>query len=126
MIATTLKWLIIIMSAANTGYMLFDGTRAFVKGDYVRPAEGKYAGQLGPWTNLVEKVGIDPMSSFMKSIFIFFGLVGLFITVCFAINISWSWKALIIYNICSSWYLFFGTASSGAQILLLFILRFIS
>jgi hypothetical protein len=124
--AVILKWLIVLIALMNSGYMLYDGTRAVITGDYIRPKTGEYAGQLGPWNVLAGKIGIDPMSILMKSIFIFFGITGLLITVCFAMGLSWSWKALFIFNICSSWNLFFGTASSVLQIILLVILRLIA
>ena len=125
MTATILKWVIIFFAFMNYGYMTFDGARALITGDYIRPKTGEYAGQLGPWTKLIEKIGIDPMSTFMKLIFVLFGLTGIGLTICFALNVSWAWKAMLIYNICSIWYLFFGTASSILQIVLLLILRII-
>ncbi|HYG53407.1 MAG TPA: hypothetical protein VD905_21065, partial [Flavobacteriales bacterium] len=125
MLPAILKYIIIFLSLLNAGYMAFDGTRALVTGDYIRPKSGEYAGQLGPWTKLVTKIGIDPMSTFMKGIFVLFGLAGLFITSCFALNYEWSWKAMLIFNICCVWNLFFGTVSSILQIILLLILRFI-
>ncbi|MFI5205293.1 MAG: hypothetical protein ACHQF2_12415, partial [Flavobacteriales bacterium] len=69
------------------------------------------------------KIGIDPMSTFMKSVFVLFGLVGLFITIAFAYNVEWGWKAMLVFNICCTWNLIFGTASSVLQIILLMVLR---
>ncbi len=123
MATTILKWIITILAFVNAGYMTYDGAKALITGDYIRPKTGEYAGQLGPWTKLVEKIGIDPMSIFMKSIFVFYGIAGLIITIAFAFNVPWSWKAMLIYNICSGWQLFFGTANSVLQIILLLILR---
>ena len=125
MAAEIIKWVIVIMSLLNAGYMTYDGTRAIITGDYIRPKTGEYAGQLGPWTKLAEGIGIDPMSTSMKSIFIVFGVTGLVITVCFALGYNWAWKAMLIFNICALWNLFFGTASSTIQIVLLLILRVI-
>ena len=125
MTATILKWIVIALALLNAGYMTYDGTRALISGDYIRPKTGEYAGKLGPWTKLVEKIGIDPMSTFMKSLFIFFGIVGLIVTTCFALNIAWAWKAMFIYNICSSWNLFFGTTNSVLQVILLLIIQFV-
>lgn len=113
------------MSFVNAGYMTYDGIRAIITGDYIRPKSGEYAGQLGPWTKLAEKIGIDPMSTLMKSIFVLFGITGLIITICFAVNVPWSWKAMLIFNICSLWNFYFGTMSSALQIILLIILRLI-
>lgn len=118
-----LKWLIIIFAVFNSGYMLYDGTRALITGDYIRPKTGEYAGQLGPWNVLAKKIGIDPVSAPMKLIFVLFGVAGLVIAISFALGAPWSWKALLIYNICSAWNLFFGTASSVLQIILLVILK---
>jgi hypothetical protein len=118
-----IKWAVVVLSLLNSGYMAFDGTRALVTGDYIRPKTGEYAGQLGPWSTLVKKVGINPMSVFMKSVFVAFGIIGLCITVAFALNISWSYRAMLVFNICSAWNLMFGTVSSVLQIILLLILR---
>jgi len=106
--------------------MVFDGVHALVTGDYIRPKTGEYAGQLGPWARLVGRLGIDPMSTFMKSAFIFWGLAGMVVTLCFALHFSWGWKAMLTYNICSIWYLFMGTASSILQIILLLVIRFLA
>lgn len=118
-----IKWIIVFFSVLNTGYMLFDGMKALVTGDYIRSKNGEYAGQLGPWTKLVEKIGIDPMSAFMKSVFVLFGVVGLIITVGFAAEAEWGWKAMLIFNICCLWNLFLGTASSMFQVILLLMFR---
>lgn len=123
MAAGIIKWILVLMSLMNAGYMTFDGTRALVKGDYLRPQSGEYAGQLGPWSKLVMKLGVDPMSPFMKSVFLLFGIAGLIITLGFALNASWGWKAMLIFNICCLWNLFFGTASSIIQIILLILIR---
>jgi len=38
------------LAAVEAGWMLFDGSRALIVGDYVTAKSGPYAGQLGPWT----------------------------------------------------------------------------
>lgn len=113
------------MATLNFGYMIFDGSRALTKGDYIRPQSGEYAGQLGPWSKLVQKVGIDPESNAMKTIFIVWGITGMFITISFAMGQPWGWKAMLIVNICSLWYLMMGTMSGIIQILLLLLLKFL-
>lgn len=105
--------------------MTFDGTRALIAGDYVRPTSGQYAGQLGPWSKIVKSIGIDPESTFMKMIFLVWGLTGLTITFCYALNLDWAWKGMLIANICSLWYLVPGTGMSTVQIILLTIIRFL-
>jgi hypothetical protein len=126
MSVSILKWVVVVLSLMNAGYMAYDGSRALIKGDYLRPTSGEYAGQLGPWSRLAEKAGIDPLSTGMKCVFLLFGVVGTVLTICFAIGYPWAWKALLIFNICSAWNLFFGTASSVLQIILLVIMRVLS
>jgi hypothetical protein len=125
MAATIIKWVVVVLAVMNFGYMAFDGGRALVKGDYIRPGSGAYAGQLGPWSKLVEKVGINPESTTMKIIFLTWGLTGLILTVCFILKIPWSTNALIAINIMSLWYLVPGSISSSLQIILLVIKKFI-
>ncbi len=123
MAATIIKWVVVLLAVMNFGYMAFDGSRALIKGDYIRPKSGTYAGQLGPWTKLAEKIGINPGSTTMKIIFLALGLTGLIITVCFVCKISWASNALLVLNILSLWYLVPGTISSSVQIVLLLIRR---
>ena len=118
-----IKWIIILLAVINFGYMTYDGTQALNSGDYIRPTEGEYAGQLGPWAKVVVAVGIDPESDTMKNIFIVWGVIGLIMTVGFATNRSWGWKGLLIFNILSLWYLVMGTVSSAIQLVLLLIRR---
>lgn len=118
-----IKWIIIILSIINFGYMCFDGSRGLIVGDYVRPKTGEYAGQLGPWSKLVEKVGINPESNLMKSIFLIWGALGLILAVSFAMNINGAEKSLLVLSICSLWYLVPGTALSILQIVLLLIYK---
>ncbi len=33
--------------------MVVDGSRALVKGEYITPKSGSFAGNLGPWAKLV-------------------------------------------------------------------------
>jgi hypothetical protein len=116
-----LRLIIILLSFLNAGYMAFDGGRALIKGDYIRPSDGEYAGQLGPWTNIVSAAGIDPMSSLMKSIFLLFGIYGLISVVVFIFNPRPGRKLLLAFSILTLWNLMFGTLSSILVILVLLI-----
>lgn len=120
-----IKWIVVVLCILNSGFMLFDGTRALITGDYIRPKTGEYAGKLGPWEGLVKTIGINPMSTLMKSLFVVFGITGLCMAFCFALNYGWSWKAMLIYNIAVSWYLVMGTISSVIQLILLIIMRWL-
>ncbi len=116
-----IKWIVIFLAVLNFGFMAFDGSRALSKGDYIRPSSGAHAGQLGPWSGLVQKIGIDPESTSMKTIFVIWGIIGLAITAAYALDKPWAWKAMIAINICSAWYAMMGTLSSLIQIVLLLI-----
>lgn len=118
-----LKWIVIVLATLNFGYMTYDGSRALIVGDYLRPQSGEYAGQLGPWANLVQGIGIQPESDLIKYIFLLWGALGLVITVSYAMKITQAGKALLLLNVFSLWYLFAGTISSIIQIVLLLLLN---
>lgn len=123
---TAMQWLrsiIIILAVLQAGWMSFDGARAFLVGDYVTTTTGEYAGQLGPWSKLVQAVGIEPRSPLMKGVFVFYGVAWLILTSFFAQNVPWAWRAMLVAAVGSLWYLPVGTASSLSQIVLLVILK---
>ena len=103
--------------------MTYDGARALLKGDYVRPKTGKYAGQLGPWSKLVRKIGVDPESNLMKWIFVIYGTAWLIVIGFYAFGASWGWKAMMAFAIGSLWYLMLGTGFSLLVIILLFFIK---
>jgi hypothetical protein len=123
MMSRILKWIVIILATLNFGYMCYDGSRALIQGDYLRPGSGEHAGQLGPWANVVTAIGIEPESTLMKSILLVWGGAGLILMVCYAMEIRKSDKTLMVFNIASFWYLAAGTLSSAIQVILLLIIR---
>ena len=126
MIPDILKWTVILSAMLNFGYMTFDGFRAVTIGDYIRPKSGEYAGQLGPWSIVVKSLGINPESTLMKTLFIVWGLTGLYFTVFFGLDYDWAWKGLLIFNFLSLWYLVPGTLLSLVQIILLGMIRLLN
>jgi hypothetical protein len=101
-------WLAVVLVIFTAGWMLFDGARALIAGDYVTPTTGQYVGQLGPWSNLVEAIGIEPRSTLMKSIFVVYGL-------------AWARGAMIIVCILGLWFLPIGTVTNLISLILLLI-----
>lgn len=99
--------------------MAFDGSHAFITGDYVTPSEGPYSGQLGPWAGLVSAAGVPPRSAAMKSTFIVYGFVWLACCVPFVLRRPWAWRAMLALAIGSLWYLVVGTVTSTLLIGLL-------
>lgn len=118
-----MKWLVILAATINYGFMTFDGARGLVIGDYIRPSSGEYAGQLGPWSELVEATGLDPVSDSMKLLFLIWGSAGLFVTGCFTKSLPWSRNGMMLMSISSLWYLVPGTILSLLQIILLLLIR---
>ncbi len=117
------NWVIVILVAFTSGWMLFDGARALILGDYVTPKSGAYSGQLGPWSDLVRAIGIEPRSTFMKSIFVAYGLIALAAIVCFVARTSWSNTFLVIVCILGLWYLPIGTVANLIALILLLLGR---
>jgi hypothetical protein len=117
------NWTAVALVMFTAGWMLFDGTRALIAGDYVTPTTGQFAGQLGPWSNLVKALGIEPRSTLMKSIFVLYGLMALGITLCFALGFSWARGAMIIVGILGLWFLPIGTVTNLIALILLLIGR---
>ena len=103
------NWVIVIVVTFTAGWMLFDGTRALILGDYVTPKSGEFAGQLGPWSNLVKAIGIEPRSTLMKLIFVVYSVVALVIGICFVLGQSWAWWGMLVVSILGLWYLPVGT-----------------
>lgn len=114
-----LRWLVIILALVEAGWFAFDGTRALVVGDYVTPTSGRYAGQLGPWATVVEKAGVPPRSTLMKSIFAVYGFAWLALTAGYAAGLPRTGWAMLAAAAGALWYLPFGTLCSLLQVVLL-------
>ena len=113
-----MRWLAIALLALVGGFMLFDGARALVVGDYLTPRTGEYAGQLGPWAGLVDSIGIEPRSTRMKVGFVAVGLIHLMA----AATVVWrgdrpaSW-VVVAAAVSGLWYLPFGTVADTAVLM---------
>lgn len=111
--------IIAILVLFTAGWMLFDGLRALTIGDYVTSTTGEYAGQLGPWSNLVQGFGIEPRSTLMKVVFVLYGLSALAILAYYLLLYRWGRAALVVICFLGLWYLPFGTI---ANLIVLFLL----
>ncbi len=116
-----LRWVVVALAVVEAGWMVFDGTRALVVGDYVTPSSGEYAGRLGPWADLVSAVGIEPRSTGMKVFFVAYGLIWLVAALAFARRVPRSWWAMVLLAAGSLWYLVIGTVASVLQLLVLLV-----
>jgi len=121
---TTLPWSAWVVAGLvllNGGWMAFDGGRAFLVGDYFTPKTGQLAGTLGPWSRIVEAVGIGPRSTLMKSIFLTYGLAYLASTAAFLLGMPPARWAIVILAVLGLWYIPFGTLVNIIVITLLFL-----
>ena len=112
----------LVLGALLGGWLLFDGLRAFVVGDYVTPKSGAYAGRLGPWASVVRAVGFEPRSNLVRGLHVVLGGCWLAAVVVVMVSGAWaSWLLLLCAGI-SLWYVPVGTAISlvVAAILLFF------
>jgi len=99
--------------------MAFDGARALVVGDYITPASGEHAGQLGPWSGVLEATGLAPRSTPVKVAFVVYGTALVGLAAAFAARASWAWGALLVGAALGLWYIPFGTLLNGAILVLL-------
>jgi hypothetical protein len=113
----------VLMIAATAGWMVFDGANALITGNYIAPASGEFAGQLGPWANLVQAIGIDPHLVWMKLIFIIQGLGTFAVVVGYTLNKPWAWTSLLIAMLLGLWYLPLGTLINLLALILLLLTK---
>ena len=114
---------ILVFTAIEAGWLALDGTRALLVGDFITPRSGPYAGQIGPWRHVVERLGVNPRGTAMKVFFAVYGWLWLLLGVAFAWGASWSRTAMLVAAVGTLWFLPFGTIASVVQIVLLVALR---
>ncbi|HEX8201662.1 MAG TPA: hypothetical protein VF590_14355, partial [Isosphaeraceae bacterium] len=107
------------LGAILGGWLVFDGARALVLGDYVTPRAGASAGKLGPWAGLVAALGLDPRSSLIKGVHVGLGSAWLVAIACVAGRQSWAGRAVGACAVASLWYLPVGTAIGVVELVLL-------
>ena len=117
------RWIAVGLAALLGAWMTFDGFRALVVGEYVTPSSGQYAGQLGPWAKLVQKVGLEPRSTTVKATTASIGVVWLLAAVGTSLSAAWAPTALLIAAAVSLWYLPFGTLIALIEILIVLSTR---
>lgn len=118
---TWIRWVAAALAAGEAGFMLVDGVRALLVGDFITPKSGAYAGRLGPWARLVSAIGIAPRSTLMKWVFVVYGGIWLAIVAAFALGARWAWVAMLLLAVGSLWYLIFGSIVSAVVIVLLLL-----
>lgn len=110
--------MVVALAVVVSAWWVFDGGRALLIGEYVTPQRGPYAGELGPWADLVESVGIDPHATGMKLFFVVTGAVWFATALAYVLR-PWLWRWLVLFAILSIWYLPVGTVAGALQLVLL-------
>ena len=108
------RWPVAVLAAVAAGWMVFDGARALVTGDYVT-----WDGELGPWARFVDAIGVPPRSIAMKLLFVGYGLAWLAALGGYLRRAPWGRPAMVAAAAGSLWYLMIGTLSSVIQLALL-------
>ena len=116
-------WVALLLVAISAGWMIFDGTNALLTGNYFTPQSDESLGQLGPWANLIQVIGVDPRSVWMKLFFIVQGTGTLTIVVYYLLNKPWAWTGLLIAMLLGLWYLPLGTLINLLALILLLLTR---
>src|SRR5262245_12635493 len=90
----TLRWVVLLLALIQAGWLMFDGTRALIAGDFVTPSSGPHAGQLGPWSRLVSAVGLEPRSTLIKVLHLLLGVAWLAAAILFVMRPPAGWWML--------------------------------
>lgn len=115
----SLKLIILLLAFLEGGWLVVDGGRALLVGDYFTPQSGRSAGQLGPWSRVVAAAGLQPRSTLVKSVHLALGLLWLAAMTAFAANLRGGWPGMFFCAAAALWYLPFGTLLSILQMVLL-------
>jgi hypothetical protein len=120
-----MRYLVVFLALAFGGWLLFDGSRAFITGNYTVPHSGPYAGMLGPWSQLVRAVGLDPLGNTVKIIHVLLGVSWVGSALFFLGGRPGGRGSLMLSALFTLWYLPFGTlvGASVAALLLLSSMR---
>jgi hypothetical protein len=116
-----LDLVVAFLAVCSAVWMIFDGSKALITGNYTTPAAGEYAGKLGPWADLLGFAGISPHATLTKSFFVIYGLIWLIAAVCFFFKPDSVRILMLIFAIGILWYAPIGTISGVLQLIILLI-----
>jgi hypothetical protein len=115
-----LKWIVFALAMLQGCWLVFDGSRALIVGDYVTPSTGPHAGQLGPWSRVVSAIGLEPRSTMIKCLHLCLGVAWLIALIVFLVRPAAGWWVLLVCGVATLWYLPVGTVASLILLVLLF------
>jgi len=96
-----LRACIVVLALGPALFMTFDGSRALILGDYLTPTSGRFAGQLGPWSDVI------------KVVFVLLGVAWLGAIAAFLRHARRSAGILAVLAVMTLWYLPLGTTMSA-------------
>src|SRR2546423_13780493 len=108
--------IIALLGFTSGGWMLFDGGRRLLVGDYIR-----INGQLGPWRHLFYAISVNPMARGVAAVFVVYGLIRLLATIGLLAGASWGWLAMLVSSFMILWYLPIGTVTAILTIIILLL-----
>jgi hypothetical protein len=114
-------WVLVSLAVLGGAWLVFDGTRALVTGDYVTPRTGEHAGRLGPWAGVVSAIGVEPRSTVMKTAHVVLGVAWIVAAASFVTGAAWGRWSLAACAVASLWYLPIGTLLALVELGLLFV-----
>lgn len=115
------RFAIPVIALVLGAWFTFDGSRAFLRGNYVTARTGPHQGQLGPWAKCVAAVGFEPRGVFIKSVHVFLGLLWIVSAGLFVVRPGTGWYAVLGSSVLSLWYVPLGTVLSIVELVLLFL-----
>ncbi len=101
-------------------WFVFDGVRALTTGAYTTPSSGQWAGHLGPWAEVVEAVGLDPMGVPVRLGHVLSGVIAL--AAAFTVAAGWGTLAWVLGYLAAAtmvWYVPIGTVIGVTSAVLL-------
>lgn len=117
----TLNWMVLSLALIQGGWLVYDGARSLIVGDYQTPKSGRCVGQLGPWARVVAAVGLDPRSPVIKFLHVGLGLAWLVSAATWPLWEPTSRWMLLGCAVGTLWYVPLGTLLSLVQVALLLL-----
>jgi hypothetical protein len=105
---------LMLITLSTGGFMLVDGTRNLLTGTY-------FGARLGPWSQLVAGVSLDPHH--LGSVFVGLGVAWFVALAGLLRRDPWGWSLAVLVGVCTLRYLPFGTALSLIYLALVTVKR---
>jgi hypothetical protein len=109
-----MKYLVLTLALAIGPWLLFDGSRALITGNYTTPSSGPYAGKLGPWSRVVSSVGLNPLGTTVKLLHVLLGVSWVACSLLLLREGAAMWWPMMLTALFTLWYVPFGAIAGAA------------